>query len=371
MGLLDFLSGTQESTTKTDSSTSSKTTLPSYIKDASKTLVKQAVNNTQEPFEAYKGDAVAGPTADQTLGFDMINDFVTGGDGSELLDQVRQYSTAPAQQISDAYAGNPAQNVDFYSLIDPNSPLGGIEGYMNPYNETVLQNTLQQIYDAADQVRKRTNASATSAGAFGDARHGIVESLNNLNTSRAVGETSGNLLKEMYDTMMGWRSSDLGRLYNTDIANAGFNETALERLFKSDAANAGFNEQALSRLASGSAQEQNMMLQQLATLLGSGEAQRSIQNEGNAFDYQEFLRKQGWDDDQLRLAASVLGGVPRETSTSGTSMGTTVQETPDNSLWQLAGTLAGAAFAPMTGGASLALSPLASGASVGPNGIVG
>jgi hypothetical protein len=285
----------------------------------------------------------------------------------EALEMSRNYASAPASQISGDYMSAPAQDIPFYTLVDPNSPLGPMSDYMNPYSETVLQNTLQKIYDAADKAKLNLGARATSASAYGDARHGIEGSQLQLNTNRAVGETSGNLLKEMFDTAMGWRGSDMARLFGTDKANADYNETALERLYKGDTANATLNETALNRQRTGAQDmlalqgaNQNMMLQRLAAMLGAGGLEQGNKQAQLDAAYQEFLRGQSWDANRAAQAASIIRGVPYSSSTTnqGSQTGTSTQTAPDNSLWQLAGTLAGAAFAPVTAGGSTAIASL-------------
>lgn len=320
MGLFD---GTQKTTTT--GKTTSKDKLPGYINDASKYAVGTALSQFQDAQGKSVDDRVAGFVPDQKTAFQSIRDLNSGAPNvlPEALQGARNYAAAPAQ------------NIDFWNVNDPNSPLGDMSGYMNPYGAAVLDPTLQKIYDAADQARKQLNAGATSAGAFGDARHGVEQSNLDLNTMRSVGETSGNLLKQMYDTMMGQRQTDLSRLFNTDQANAGYNETALNRQLTGSGA-------VLDRTAA----DQNQKLQRVAALLGSGGQQQAQNQETKNVDY-------GGDSEMLKQLTSIISGVPYERSSVGTS--TATQTSPDNSLWQLAGTLAGAAFAPVTAGGSTAI----------------
>ena len=315
MGIFDGLFGDQE----TKRETTSQSTVPDWVDKGSKTLFGRSMAELDKGFTPYKGDRVAGFTPDQKTGFDMTRDFVTGGAGGELVDNVRGYATAGPQSIGHE------------RIVDEDGRLGAVSDYLNPYTDDALSSVLNKIYDAADQVRKRTDSSATMANAFGDARHGIVESQNDLNTSRAVGETSSAFMKDAFDTAMGLRGNDLSRFYNTDIANANFEEQALERL------------------RAGSAQEQEMLLQQISSLLGTGQMQQANQQAELDADYQEFLREQGWSNEQIGMAASILGGLP---FTRGTTS-ETVDTQPDNSLMQIIGAIGGAAMAPMTGGMSL------------------
>ena len=406
--------GTRSQTTTGGGTQAAEATneVPKYILDAGKNALDLSWDRINQGATPYTGERVAGFNPDQNTAFQGLRDAVGTAPVllPEALQGARTFANAPAQAIDPRYAAAPAQAIGTERLVDESGRLGAMSDYMNPYSEDVLQKTLQKIYDAADKARLNLGARATSANAYGDARHGIEGGQIDLNTQRAVGETSSQLLKEMFDTAMGWRSQDVGRFYNTDLANAGFNEQALERGFRADTADAGYNEQALERgfkadtadaafneqalqrlLASGTAnagyeeaalnrkrqgsadllnfagQDQNQLLQRLAAMLGAGQMQQGNAQATDDAKFQEFLRQQGVEEDNLKLYTNILSGIPYEKKVSSSGSNTSTQDmsgksnetqtttAPDNSLWQLAGTLAGAALAPATGGASLAL----------------
>lgn len=281
--------------------------IPSWLESASQSLAEKSQALTDKPFEAYTGDRVAGLTADQQSAFQRLRDFIGGG----------TTTNASTHAMS-----APAQNIGTERVVDEGGRLGAISDYLNPYVENALQPALTKIQEGADARRKQINAGATSAHAFGDARHGVLEAKHDLDTSRAMGETAGSFLKNAFDTSMGQRAADLNRFGEVDKTNAQFGETALNR-----------------ELA-GSNQVQSQLLQQLQAALGAGAIQQGNEQQGLDAQYQEFLRKYQHDPQQLSTMANVLKALPYTRTVNSDS----ATISPDNSLLGLAGSLGGAAL---------------------------
>ena len=281
--------------------------IPSWLESASKAITEKSQALADKPFEAYTGDRVADLTPDQQTAFQRLRDFIGGG---QTVDSATRVMDAPAQKIGTE------------RVVDEGGRLGAIGDYLNPYVENALQPALTKIQESADARRKQINAGATSARAFGDARHGVLEAKHDLDTSRAMGETAGNFMMNAFDRSMGQRAADLGRFADVDKTNAQFGEAALGR-----------------ELTAGN-QVQSQMLQQLQALLGAGAIQQGNEQQQRDAAYQEFLRQYQHDPTILKTLSSTLGGLPY-TKTANTDSTVTM---PDNSLLGLAGSLGGAAL---------------------------
>jgi hypothetical protein len=305
--------------------------MPAYIDTASKALVKKGTDVLEKPFEAYTAPRVADLTADQMSVFQKLRDLVSS---SPIV-------MPQAQQNISNYTNAPAQNVQTERVVDESGRLGAISDYMNPNLEAALAPALRKIQEAADLQRKKIGAGATSAGAFGDARHGILEGTLGRDTSTAMGDVAGKFYSDAFDKAMAARTGDLSRFLTTDTANAGYGETALGRQLT------GANAQ--ENLATA---DQNRMLTQLQALLSGGGAQQTNEQAKLDATFQEFLRKYGNDANVINaLSAALKGASPDWTQT-------TTNTQPDNSIMQTIGAIAPYALAPFTGGASLALAPL-------------
>lgn len=302
---------------ESETKSTSKTEIPEYVEAGGKKLVDLGVKASEKPFEAYTGDRVADLTPDQLTAFQKIRDLVSGA--PQVLDE----SLAGARN----YAAAPAQTVSTERVVDEDGRLGAISDYFNPYVEQALEPALRKIMEAADQQRKRIGANATSAGAFGDARHGIVDSELDQNTSTAIGDTSQQFFKNAFDSAIANRGADLNRFMQADGTTAQYAETALNR----ELAGSG----AVQDRATADQQKQ---LQLIQSLLAGGTVQQANEQAGLDAGFGEFLREQGWDSTLIDQLARALGGAPYEKSQTETST------QPDNSLIGAAGSVAAAAL---------------------------
>lgn len=287
---------------ESEQESTSVSSVPGWVTNASRQLVDQASDLASRPYEAYGGPRVASFTGDQQSAFQSLRDLVARGD---IPGGAREFAGAPASTISTE------------RIVDEDGRLGAMSDYLNPYVEQALQPAIRKIMEAADAQRKRIGANATMAGAFGDARHGIVESDLDQNTSTAIGDTASTFMRGAFDAAMGQRGQDLARFLDVDRTNAAATETALQR-----------------RLT-GAQAEQQILLQQIQALLAGGNQQQGLDQARLDADYQENIR--GYQHqftvlDALREALSSGAYDRTQTSTS---------VTPDNSGIGALGSIAG------------------------------
>lgn len=293
----------KESKTKQNATTVQN--IPGWLEDASKSLTEKASAYADKPFEAYTGERVAGFSPDQQNAFQMLRDFIgTGG----TVDTIKNASSQPAQ------------NIGTERVVDEGGRLGAMKDYFNPYVDGALQPALAQIQKQADERRKNINSGATAARAFGDARHGILESTLDQNTSQAIGDTAAKFYSDAFDKSMNTRAADLNRFGEVDKANA------------------QFGEQALNREISGAQTAQQALLQQLQAALQTGGLQQGVDQAGLQAAYEEFMRKNQHDPQMLAQLSAVLSKLPysKTQTTNAESIA------PDNSLLGTAGAVGGA-----------------------------
>lgn len=252
-----------------ESETKSTTTVPGYIEEAGKSLVSQGQQLASTDYQSNPLQ-IADFSPDQQTAFQQVRDI----------------------------AANP--NISTERIVDEGGRLGAVSDYMNPYLERALAPALRQIQEAEDANRKRIGAGATSAGAFGDARHGIVESMNARDAQLARGETAAKFYKDAFDTVMTQRGQDLSRFTDVDKTNFG---------------NA---------------------LQAVQALLTTGGQQQGLDQAKNQAIFDDFLRQYGHDFAVLEALGAAISGTPYSTTTTQTS--------PDNGILQALGA-GGAALA--------------------------
>lgn len=299
---------------KAKETSTSKVDIPEYVETGGKKLIADATKLSDKPFIPYTGDRVADFTPDQLTAFQKIRDLVGSAPNvlGESLQGARGYGSAPSQRIGTE------------RIVDESGQLGAISDYFNPHVDAALDPAIRRIMESADAQRKAIGAGATSAGAFGDARHGIVEGVLNRDTSQVIGDTASKFYNDAWNTAMAERTSDLNRFKDTDTINANFNETALNRLLTGSGA-----------VADRVGADQAMKLNQIQALLSGGNQQQGNTQAGLDAGFQEFLRGQGWDFSVLEALSSALNAAPyQKTQTTTTSK-------PDNSGLGLAGSIAG------------------------------
>lgn len=94
-----------------------------------------------------------------------------------------------------------------------------VNKYMNPYINTVVNNSLADLSRQNDIVNNQTNARAAAAGAFGGSRQAVANTLNNENFIRESGNLSGRLRHQGYDTASGLIMQDANRDFSAQQSN--------------------------------------------------------------------------------------------------------------------------------------------------------
>ncbi|HEV7247957.1 MAG TPA: hypothetical protein VGN93_13315 [Shinella sp.] len=148
------------------------------------------------------------------------------------LDQAKgmwdQYAKAGPNTISGDYSGGKMaapKNISTERLVDENGWLGSIDSYMNPYTDRVLSPVIRELQQEDQRQKNRIGGMAQMSGAFGDARHGIMEGEQSSRTNEAVGDATNRVYSDAYNTAMGQRASDIGR---RDTMETGNTNRALE-----------------------------------------------------------------------------------------------------------------------------------------------
>jgi hypothetical protein len=293
------------------------TTLPRYLSDAAKANIANAAALTSQPFQAYTDPRVAARNETQNT-------------ASGLIKAAAGTSNPYTADIAGAYKGlinAPAATITAPSIIgnsDVNTST--IQDYMNPYLEAALAPQLQAIARQGDADRKRLNASATFSGAFGDARHGVEASNQSRDENILASNTIGQGYNTAFNTAAGLRGSDIANLINTQNLTAQNREAALAR-----AAAGATDLMGLDKYNTG----RQVDLANALEAQGSKEqATNQAQLDAN---FQEFMRRQGYGPDMIKLFTSVLAGTPHDTSQVATT------EAPDNSGYGILSTLFGTA----------------------------
>lgn len=231
--------------------------IPEFEQDFASANQNIAASLASSPYPTYNGQLIAGFTPQQTQGQQMAGDASTAyqpdlntAEGLTAA-STRQWSPQAAQQ------------------------------YMSPYAQAALAPQIQAEQMQLGQQQMATNANATQAGAFGDARNGVANSLNNFYGDQALSNIEATGMNSAYNT--GLSAFQQG---NQQLASAG------NQFGQLGASQQSLGETGASALQSSGAQQQQLNQQQLTE------------------SYNNFLNQANWGQNELGLRESALSNSP-------------------------------------------------------------
>lgn len=132
-----------------------------------------------QPYQQYQGQLIAGFSPMQQQGLNMLPGAAQSGD--------------PAMQMGQQLTANSAQPWNAQA----------VQQYMSPYAMAAMAPQLQQLQLQQAQQAKNIDANATQAGAFGDARNGVNQALNNFYGNLAQNDLVAQGMNTAYNTGLG------------------------------------------------------------------------------------------------------------------------------------------------------------------------
>lgn len=365
-----------------DSTSTQTTGLDSQAEAAKSLALGKATGLANKSYTPTPTDQrVAGFSSDQLSAFNTARSYATGYDPTNVntaTSWAKAFGQAPAQTVGTNTVGantiagtapitaqqtGPAQQIKVEGLMDETGRLGTIASGMDPYLAQVLAPALRNISEQGAQQRLGIKAGATAAGAFGDARHGIVEGAQMRDQGQLVADTTGQAYSAAYGDTMARREADRQAFANESVYNAGaktqkdqfdtglrsqadvynadadrttqqFNsgvKTAADTYnanakSQSELTNANFAESALARLLQGGESLMNMegaselmKSNRVQALLAAGNQQQAqVQKQWDA-QQEEKLRAEESQYRQLDSLLAFLNGTPTAQTVTTTS----------------------------------------------------
>ena len=265
--------------------------LPPWMQQAGKGTMQFARQVANQPYAPYKGDLVAGLDPMQLQAYKFTQQQL-GQAGNQIGGFAAGLQDETNFQPSQVYARQLAN-----TNLDP---------YMNPYTKNVVDTSLAAL-DRERQQQQMTNASqAQAAGAFGGSRQGLVEAQTNEAAQRQAGQLSAGLYSQGFTQAQQAAMQDIQNRMQAQAANqqAGIQGAGV----RLDAAKTGGY---LSNLG------QQANLQSAAALEAAGQAQQQQRQMELGSQYQQFLEKRGYPNQQLQTMLSAFG-IPTGSTTIST-----------------------------------------------------
>lgn len=333
--------------------------LPEYARPFYENLMKRTEAESNKQYVPYEGERLAksGDYGDITTSRDMVRG-VAGSDVPGLSTAMNVTSGAIGEvgraganlgniaggigslqgDVRAASQYGPSQFNQFQ--FDPARQFSGQEvgQYMSPYMDAVVERQKQGAIRDFDRGAAGRAAQAVKAGAFGGSRQAVADYLaeeqlgNQLADIEASGRQSAfeqaaqqfgaDRAAQMQQQQA--QAGELGRVQSSrEAANqfaqqqrmAGLGQEAgllgqQAGIYGQQAGLAGQMAQLGSGLAGLGGQQRAAQIQGAQLLEGIGKSQQAEDQAGYDIAYQDFLRQQGFNKDQLGFMSNILQGIP-------------------------------------------------------------
>ena len=246
----------------------SGTQMPEWMSQGGEQLFTQAKDLAKQDYTPFGGPRVASFNADDQSAFNLVR----GNAGT----------WQPYMDKASGLVDRASQGWDAAAM----------EKYMNPFAKGVTDIAANELLrnDSIAQVDR--NAAAAKAGAFGGARHGIVDAEANRNLQQALGDLYLRGGAAAYESALGAFGQDQARNLQAAVGQTGV---------------ASANQELAQKDAEG--------------LSAVGAQQRAMDQSNLDVAKADFEEQKMWPYQQLNFALGALRGVPYSQQTSQTTTG--------------------------------------------------
>ena len=308
--------------------TVTQTNIPQEFMPYFSRLMGRVEEQSLQPYEAYGGQRLAPSEnfADIGASREMTRDIAgTGITGLPLAQAAAAGNILEARRLGQYTPGEFSQ-FDF----GPARQFTGQEAqqYMSPYLENVLDVQKSRAIEDFDRLRGARNARAVQAGAFGGSRQGVQEGIAQEALMRQMGEIEATGRQAAFEQAAQQFGADRAAQLAQQQAQAGELQRVQQGTEASRQFGAGQGLAALGaagteagRLVALGEQERAAQIQNAQLLEAIGRAQQGEAQAGLDIGYQDFLRQQGYPQEQLAFYSNVLRGLPVAPTSSQTQQG--------------------------------------------------
>jgi hypothetical protein len=191
-----------------------RTEIPAWLEDVTKENIARADAISNQPFQSYQGQMVAGFAPEQMQAFDYAQQGV--GQTAPIYGQA-------FNQLTNQLAYQPLQvqpgMVRAQGVTAPQFTQADIGAYMNPYIQNVEDAAMSRLAGATQMGINRLGDQALAARAFGGSRQGIAEGVALGEAARSAGELSANLRSRGFDQAANLVQADQQRAMQAALAN--------------------------------------------------------------------------------------------------------------------------------------------------------
>lgn len=243
----------------------------------------------------YTGERVANMSANEA---DALGNYMSNAQSNR---GIMEQGLSMAQQNAD-YNPDQVQTQNFTDM--------DITGYMNPYINEVINNTLSDIERKQIGSAENIDAQAARASAFGGSRQAIQQAENERNYSDIAAKTSAQMRQQGFNEAAVRMQADAARQLQADRYNQSANIQGADMRMR--------NAAEISRMAGNmtEADARNYAIQQQY-----GQSERGIEQARMDAQYQEELRRQQAYMNMARMETGLMGPTITDSNQTQTTSG--------------------------------------------------
>jgi len=262
-----------------DKTTVTQTSIPDYAKPYVERMLGKAEATTEQPYQTYGGERIAGFTP--------------------MQQQAQQGMTnlQPAQQLGMAtqmggIAGLGSLGAGQQYAQQATNPYA-MQSYMSPYIQNALEPQMQEAARRSAIQGQQNQAQAAQQGAFGGSRTAIVEAERQRNLGQQQADIYGRGMQSAFE------QARQAQQYGADLGLRGFGM-------------AGQMAGTLGQLGQTQFGQQKDVIQGQASM---GAQQQRLEQQRLSQQYQDFLSQRAYPQQQLAYMSDMLRGLPLSQST--------------------------------------------------------
>jgi len=319
--------------------------IPPWLEQASAGAVQRATDLSNQPYNPYTGQTVAGLDPAQQRAYDNAWQLQNqGGAGfnsaigaqQRLADQVTPISAAGIQgntnQLQQGFnqqVYGPSQGLlGNYTSQGPATAQGvaaGANQLMSPYTQSVVDPANQLMQQQLRQNLNTIGAGANQAGAFGGSRQGVQEGIAQSQAALGSEKYLGDLLNNQWNQATGisrdvaLQGGQQGLTANTALANLLQGGYGANQKLGADIMSSNLNQGlgAAQSLPQALAAEQAHTFGQTNVLNQAGSAMQQYQQQLLNAAQGGFAQQQAFPYQQLQTLLGAVSGIPYSTSNTG------------------------------------------------------
>jgi len=332
------------------SETVSGTQIPEWVAAAGKGLFQRSAQLAEQDYPIYPGEGnrIADFTADERQGMNILREGAesylpymnraagvadTLGGGYDAMSQEDllgdPFQGASREQLLGDYQGATREELmgDPFSLESAQPFMDIYQSAMDPAVREIEEQTIRAQNDA------RARAS-TGGGGFGS-RLGIMEATTAGQGAQAAGDLRAGAAREGLGFAAGRFDTDRAARGATEDRLRGQYDTDRQSRFGADTqARQAYETNEASRIQQMDAYQgmaplvQDLQRQAAAGLIGSGEAQRQLDQQARDLAFADFLDQRDYDKQQVNFALGALSGTPYNTTNRSYTTGSQMTAQP-------------------------------------------